>query len=306
MILNKSQKMLIGTAIGDAYGFDYEGKSFRKIIDKIDFTRYGKHHGNYSDDTQQTIAIAELLSSDNAFTPVNLAIHLMEAYRRDPRRGYASRTKTILKNAKDPIEFLRYRKKKPISNGSVMRTLPIGLIPNIEKVKSFSKMNAEITHFSQNAVKATVMTSLASHYFYYNLGKPKNVVDFCVNESEDIFPEYNDYFLAIKKMNKLDRLTLLGKKGTEKGLPCNARLTAGAVFYILQKYYDSPAEILKESVLVGGDVASLASFSLGLSLMNNDLDSLPPFLFEDLENSKYGRDYLIKLGKTLDNKFPAL
>ena len=79
MKLNKAQNMMLGIAIGDAFGLGYEfihgGRE--EVAKQFDFTKYranpneGWGHstpGLYSDDTQMSIAVAELLISNDEFT----------------------------------------------------------------------------------------------------------------------------------------------------------------------------------------------------------------------------------------------
>ena len=52
-------------------------------------------------------------------------------------------------------------------------------------------------------------------------------------------------------------------------------------------------EMLKKSVDFGGDVDTVASLALAIGKMSHEIeDDLPQWLFNDLENGRYGRDYL--------------
>ena len=44
---------------------------------------------------------------------------------------------------------------------------------------------------------------------------------------------------------------------------------------------------------------------LGIIMTDHPAGTLPEKLVRDLENGKFGRDYLLKLGKELDRRFPA-
>jgi ADP-ribosylglycohydrolase len=74
--------------------------------------------------------------------------------------------------------------------------------------------------------------------------------------------------------------------------------TAGAVLYIISKFNKDPLKTLKEAILLGGDTDTVASICLGIVAMKTGIRKLPPFLFRDLENNGYGRDYLIEIGLT--------
>jgi len=85
--------MLLQGAIGDAYGAGFEFAPMEKISQDNTISRYEPHplfpeiHGKYTDDTQMSLAIAELLISGAAWTPENIAQKFVECFKRDPRRG---------------------------------------------------------------------------------------------------------------------------------------------------------------------------------------------------------------------------
>jgi len=98
--------MLIGIAIGDAFGKDYENKSRSEISKKFNYDEYRKDKPIYTDDTQTTLAVAELMDSKYLFNEKTLASNLILAYRRDKRAGYSSRTKGIIEKTDYPKEYL--------------------------------------------------------------------------------------------------------------------------------------------------------------------------------------------------------
>ena len=88
----------------------------------------------------------------------------------------------------------------------------------------------------------------------------------------------------------------------KKGVPCNGVKTVAAVMHTLN-HYNTATEILRESVLLGGDTDSVASLSLGLYAIKHSISDLPKQLFTNLNNEIEGKDYLLKLGNELEDKF---
>src|SRR5262249_31399204 len=92
---NGDSAMLLELAIGDAYGAGFEYTSHDYIQRHNDLSGYVKHPrhstppGAYTDDTQMSIAIAEAIVSGEDWTPLNLATHFVNGFKRDPRVGYA-------------------------------------------------------------------------------------------------------------------------------------------------------------------------------------------------------------------------
>jgi ADP-ribosylglycohydrolase/8-oxo-dGTP pyrophosphatase MutT (NUDIX family) len=305
---NKCQNLLLGTAFGDAFGVAFEGQNRRKVHERFQLDHYtrkrNKKSGKYTDDTQMSIAIAELLLAGEEFSIINLASKFLEVYRRNPHSGYGSSVREGLKRARNAEEFLRIIPGNKPGNGACMRAAPIGVLPRIEEVIKYAKLNAEITHNVPSAIASSVCVAAASHYFYHNLGKPEKVFDYCIKACKDIDEESIDYFKTVRDMKKLDPALLFGEEKEFYGVPVNGMRTAGAVLYIISRFYKDPAETLKEAILLGGDTDSTGSICLGIVAMRTGINKLPFFLFRDLENRGYGRDYLIELGEELNDKYP--
>jgi ADP-ribosylglycohydrolase len=103
--------MILEGAIGDAYGAGFEFVS-RDVIEKHNhLERYNKHPsfpdmcGKYTDDTQMSLAIAELIIDGDDFTKENLADRFVDAFKRDPRGGYAGRFYDFLVDIKDGNKY---------------------------------------------------------------------------------------------------------------------------------------------------------------------------------------------------------
>jgi len=307
---NKCQNMLLGTAIGDAFGVAFEGMKREKVHNHFQFDHYSrkKHKwkaGKYTDDTQMSIAVAELLISEKEFNKINLADKFVEVYRRNPHSGYGSSVREGLKKSKNGLKFLQIIPGNKEGNGACMRAAPIGILPDIKDVIKYAKINAEITHNTPSAIASSVCVATASHYFYYNLGNPKKIFDYCIEACKDIDYESIKYFQEVSNMKEFNAELLFGVEKKDYGVPVNGMRTAGAVLYILSKFYDNSETALKESILLGGDTDSTGSISLGIIAMNRGIKKLPFFLFRDLENEGYGRDYLIDLGEKLFLKYPV-
>ncbi|MDQ5850913.1 MAG: ADP-ribosylglycohydrolase family protein, partial [Chloroflexota bacterium] len=103
--------MLLELAVGDAYGAGFEYAS-EMVVRYNDLSRYVKHPrhniqpGCYTDDTQVSIAIAEVIVSGEPWTRQVLADKFVEVFKRDPREGYAGRFYEFLQRVQDGKQFL--------------------------------------------------------------------------------------------------------------------------------------------------------------------------------------------------------
>lgn len=304
--------MLLGIAIGDAYGAGYEfiEKNGLVLKDEFDFTKYNSHPnpehkhqaGMYTDDTQMTIAICELLLSGKEFNSQNLADYFVDCYKRDPIVGYSSKFQDFLNSVSSGKEF--YEKIRPSSNrnGAAMRSVPFGMIKDVGKLIESAEINGKLTHNTSSAIASSISVGLLSNLYLKEEEHEVDLFDYVLVHL-DRFPIFQGYLQNVSELKKTSDLTiLLNEKDPSKGVPCNALKTTGAVMYILD-HYKTASDILRESVLLGGDTDSVASIALGIHSINNSLEELPEFCLRNLTNHKYGKDYLIELGSRLDNKF---
>ncbi len=318
MTFTPHKNMLLGIAIGDAFGAGYEFrwpdlKSYQDIyVEKYIKSAYpdSDHFpGMYTDDTQMSIAVAELLASDKKFTKENLADKFVECYKRDPVVGYAKGFQMFLDSINSGQEFIEKINPNSERNGAAMRAVPIGIISDVDTVVEYATINAQLTHNTPKGIASSVAVALMSHIAFYTNYRYEGSLDDIMSKLSARIPqidlESGNYFNNIAAMTTFDPKLLFGEKHADKGVPCDGMRTAGAVLYLMSRYdFQFPASILLNAFHLGGDTDSVASIALGIGLMHDSVDNLPKFLYDDLTNHKYGRDYLISLGEKLDKKFP--
>ncbi len=306
MEFNKVQSMLLGVAMGDAYGAPYEFafKDRYEYGHGLDFSQYRSHptrkQGMYTDDTQMSIAVAELLSGDLPFTHENLADAFVMCYKRDPIEGYSKRVKAALEASSSGKEFLQNIDKNATGNGAAMRALPLGVIKDLSTLIQYAKINAEVSHNTPQGIASSVAVALLAHNFLYGDGN-KSMFDFVLPHIEKIDKESYEHFKAIQHLPREDPEIIFGKEFSASGLSGDAMHSVGAVMYILSTHAD-PKVVLRKAIHLGGDTDSTAAMSLGLNLAKYEVRLLPDFLLKGLTNHEFGRDYIIKLGDKLAKK----
>lgn len=280
--------MLLELAIGDAYGAGFEYVKDLKFYIKNDLKQYYKHpthieimEGQYTDDTQMTLAIVEMMLSNLDWNPQNIANKFVYVFKRDYRTGYARRFQQFLENVKDGEEFLNKIVPNSDKSGACMRSHVIGLYPDIKEVIEKSTIQAKITHNTESGINASIASSLIVHYLYYQLGAKKDLPLFL-----------NSY---LKGKWDEEWKSSVGSKGW--------MTVKGAITAILKN--DNLADILKHCISYTGDVDTVATIAMaGASCSNLIKKNIPYILLNTLENGKYGRDYLESLDKKLLEKFP--
>src|SRR4051812_31986050 len=117
--------MLLEIAIADAYGagFEYALPGPDWPNDASRYVRHTRHSnqrpGDYTDDAQCSAAIAECLLAGTT-TPLGFADAILEAFRRDPRRGYAHGFRGVLEAATDGPDLIARLRPTSDKSGAAM------------------------------------------------------------------------------------------------------------------------------------------------------------------------------------------
>lgn len=278
--------MILHAAIGDAYGSGFEFQSLEFIAQNNDLLEYRPHghfteiHRRYTDDTQMALALAELLlENDEHWTAEMVADKFVSVFHRDKRRGYSKRVYNALDASKNGNNFLQIIDNQSNGNGSAMRAYTLGYLKDIEKLLQFAEIQAQTSHHTTEGIIAAQRIALTVHYYFYDV-KGISLFDFVEKyaPSEQIF----------EVVSPIDM----------HGFP-----TTNAVLKIVSEA-NNMAECLQKTVAFGGDTDTTAALCMAiLSVKKGVENNLPTFLFDELENGEYGRDYLIEIDKKLKMKY---
>ncbi len=275
--------MLLELAVGDAYGAGFEYAEPDFVARHNDLSAYQKHPhhairpGAYTDDTQMSIAVAEAIADDLPWTPETLAAKFVEAFKRDPRFGYASRFYDFLRRVETGAQFLAEIVPASDRSGAAMRALPIGVFSIMAEVIQRSTLQARLTHDTPDGIAAAVAASLMSHYFLYDVGPKRDLTVFL----EKHVPGH--------RWGEPWR----GHVGAKGWMSVRAAVTALVA-------HDRLSDLLRACVAFGGDVDTVATIALGAASCSREVEQdLPEPLTAGLENTRYGHDYLVALDRRL-------
>lgn len=272
--------MLVEISIGDSYGAGFEF-SAREKINLYNFGKTFIEHdlgipaGKYTDDTQMSIAIAEMLLADIEFTKESCANSFIQTFKRDKRQGYAKRFQALIETCESGVDLIKNIKPESTRNGAVMRSVPLGLIKNKDELLESAKIQASVTHATPAGIISSQIVALAAHQLIYD---KINIHDIPALIQKDLGFEINT--------NWRDEVD------------CDAIQTVHAVFSALAKNRKIN-DLLIDCVNFGGDVDSVAAIALGLASLSPEYENdICEDLLSSLENEVYGFNYL----KHLDNK----
>ncbi|MDX2010343.1 MAG: ADP-ribosylglycohydrolase family protein [Myxococcaceae bacterium] len=277
--------MLVEIALGDAYGAGFEYARPAIVARENTLAAFRAHPkqriaaGTYTDDTQMCIAIAEAILSHRPFSRELIAECMVQAFKRDPREGYARGFYEVLLEVNDGSEFLARISPDSDKSGAAMRAGPIGLFPRLQDVIERTTLQARLTHDTPDGVNAAVAAALAVHFCAYELG--------AVSELGEFLTEYVPGQWSTPWQ---------GKVGSKGWMSVRAAITA-------LSRATSMSELLKDCIAFTGDVDTVAAIAMAAGSCCPGLEQdLPDHLYSTLENGEWGRDTLRELDRQLMEK----
>ena len=274
--------MLFELAIGDAYGAGFEFRSADFVTQNNHLKNYFAHElyteikGKYTDDTQMSLAIAELLISGEDWNEENIIRKFIEVFKRDPRRGYSKRLYQVLSNTNTVEEFSAQIQATSQGSGAAMRACPIGLIADVDQIIEKSTLQAKTTHNTTEGIRSAIAAALIPHYFIYEQGKKEDLGKF------------------VKKYVSGEWDKTWKDPVTNEGVIC----VRAAITSMMRN--DNFCDLLIDCVNHTGDVDTVAAIALGAaSCCKAYKNNLPQNLIYELENGSYGASYLKELDKQL-------
>jgi ADP-ribosylglycohydrolase len=303
---SKFQGCLLGGAIGDSLGMPTEVGPSRKPGETIaetcgveqvttylnspnpDFLKAGE----YTDDTQQTICLAEtFLDGNGNFSGIVFAEKLKASIDKK-MRGIGPSTKRIfqaLSNGQIQNVVLGSMASKYPTNGGTMRIAPVALLYYWDPKILFEKV-----------VEATRITH----------GHPTSIAGACVHafmiakiltsqrETFDISSLRHEVASFIEPIDsEMAEHIELSRKSSGNGC-----LVIETVPEVLDAFLNQPNDYLTgvlEQVNSDGDTDTKASMIGNLLGAWNGIQTIPQYLINGLENGEKGKDYIVSIADRL-------
>ena len=314
------KRVLLGVAVGDAFGTGIEGQDKDWIHKNVDFTKYvsartskysqGYKLGDYSDDTSDTLAMFKLLKNLKDINSEKLLEEIRAEYEKSkqerggiPRAGYGSISWYFEGNkTMDEIQDFQRKKVYP-GNAPVMRSIPIGMLVPDNKIHSVCILNADLTHPHPKARIASILIARAAQHLLILKLPASELISKCSHFVLGMDSEFDQYLEKVDRLGSElasfdDYCLLVGPQPIKSfmtgqmiiGLNSDAMRTAGAALYLL-KFCKTPLEALTKSIQIGGDVDTLASIVLGIVCGTCSDSDLPGWLFDQLEHVQELTDF---------------
>jgi ADP-ribosyl-[dinitrogen reductase] hydrolase len=304
---HRNDLMLLRIAQGDAYGMAAEYCSRHpeepEAIELYEFKRYLPHPsyhklppGTYTDDTQMSIAVTNVLLCETACKRMGLSTALthegfiaafFNAFKRDERDGYSRGFQKLLEAAKSHEELRLSLKADSTKNGAAMRSVPLGVIRSLEELKHVAGLQAATTHATFEGINSSIAVALMSHFALYDRRGFSSMPGWLTNQLP-LCEKFREPWVGPVQSR-------CGHSPYDVGLN-----TAWAVHTLLTTQ-TTLLGIMKQVLDWGGDTDSVASIAWGIASCRMRED-VPEFFERDLEaktGSPYGPKYLRELGKQL-------
>ena len=298
MTLFSRNEFLSLMAKADAFGMKYEFVDHPIPVDKgnLFYGPHPRHHDyqerHYSDDTQMSLANAELLLKKkdlSKITKLDFIRAWQETFKRDPRVGYSKYMYAQMSSDMTPKQFCeKFASNTGTTSGAAMRAAPFGLIEDFNLAINLASEQASITHNSPAGRFSASVVTAAVHFLHHG----------------GHF-DYLQYFLE----NTVTGRWLPVWKDPQCGLvedPNNGLKIVGQALAATEDK-KSLAEVFLSSVSQSrvADTDTIATMAAAISSRRQDIiDDLPLALHDTLENGPYGRDYLGEIDKKLMKTFP--
>lgn len=300
---NPNPNMLLRIAQGDAYAaaVEYVNKQQHQELyaKTLGFSASYQQHpthldlrpGMYTDDTQMSVAVSEVLLSSRLEpgdfpTKRDFLAAFFRCFKRDERDGYSRNFQAILEKSKSVEELEVNIDPTSDKNGAAMRAVPLGVVPDVQSLIVLAGLQASVTHDTWGGINSAIAVALMSHFALYEDRGFDSMLEWCVRQQPAFAKFQRPWTGPVKAQNDKDGLGV-------------GMITAHAVHTLLTTQ-GSMMGIMRQVLEWGGDTDSVAAIAWGIASARYQDEPLPEFMERDLEpGGQYGPAFLKSLGAKL-------
>ncbi len=285
---------MLGAAMGDALGKQNEGLSREDILSRGYVTDYGKAEagcpgeklraGQYTDDTEQMIVLAQSLIECSGFDVEDFAVRIAkwgsDALNDPARKSLVGPSSSrAIARLNSGTSWKEAGSAIP-SCGSAMRVAPIGLFyTDPEEIESNAAFSSIPTHNSKAAIAGAVSVAIAVRCALDGMD--------CLELIKEVSTRASNHDIDLSKkielscrLRKEEPQEVFIKLGTsyliDEAVPC--------AFYCFSRHFEEPEKAIIEAVNAGGDTDSIACITGALCGALHGIGSFPERWIKGLEN----------------------
>lgn len=287
---------MLGAAIGDALGKQNEGVRREEILERGYIKDHGRapigslgeklRAGQYTDDTEQMLVLADSLTACNGFDVNDFAQKIAKwgkAAINDPvKKSFVGPSSALaIERLNSGLSWKESGSDIP-SCGSSMRVAPIGLFyDDPDDVESNAALSSMPTHNSKSAIAGAVAVAIAVRCALDEMDCSEIITQTCARASkydEDLAGKIE---LSFQRRNN-DPDKVFARLGTSyfvyDTVPC--------AFYCFSRHFKEPEKAIIEAVNAGGDTDSIGCITGALCGALHGISSFPEEWIKGLENKE--------------------
>jgi poly(ADP-ribose) glycohydrolase ARH3 len=296
--LDSFKGSLVGCAIGDALGSEFEGTSELVRASDLAFS------GRWTDDTHMMIGVAESLIENKGFDGEKMALNFIKHYEEEPWRGYGRGPPQVFKWIRSGVPWREasgrlFGGAGSLGNGAAMRVAPIGLLysDNFTMLQSVANDSSQITHAHELAKEGAVIeacavaTSVNTRLSYER--QEMHPLDLLGELKR--FARGDVYRRKFDLMEELLTEPSRSKVRSKLGNGVEASESVPTAIYCFLRNINSFKEALLYAVSLGGDTDTIAAMTGAVSGAYHGLAAIP----EQWRSALEQKDYIESLAEKL-------
>ncbi len=300
--------ILLGTAVGDILGAPVEGYSRERLLAELgvikDFIPSGRGYGNYTDDTEMTLALAGAIIEEGGVKAATCAEKYSLFY--SPQRGYGAGAHQVLHALKGGADYRQTGRMTfpdgSFGNGGAMRIAPVGFVyRNAPDDVLYQAVYDAVmcTHVHPEGVDgAAVQARAIALLSHIEDAETLNPVAFLSTLKKiartAVMRQKMDILMRLVERNDSPEAAILN---LGNGIRASEAVPA-ALFASLCNYKD-PEQAVINSVHLGGDADTIGAMCGAHMGALHGRGWIPLRWFRKIENEQNGREAMIDYGKAL-------
>ena len=323
--LDQATGALIGCAVGDALGAPIEGWSRERIAPLDDLTAgyrplvHGRAPnekryplGQYTDDTQLTLAIARSLVAEARVDGAAIGREFAALWESGEIVGAGPVADRAVRRLIARIHWQDAAVADDLPlNGAAMRIAPVGLwdCDDRASLADDATVASIVTHKHPLSIDAAIAIATAvADAVATSAIDASRFLQGVAQAIEHRSPEFGEHIRQVQAWLELpedDALQAIASTGEARlrdgfGIPALAEPTALAALYTFLKSPTDYIATIDTTLRIGGDVDTIAAIAGAISGAHNGLAAIPPNLVTDVKDSAK----ILDLGKRLfDRRF---